>query len=525
MKNVTKVLCLLTALGMLAAMLAGCGTSAPAASAPASATTVATQAAAATAAPAETTVELKKVPLVVMVAGDRPKQQDEVLANIDKVTQGELNIDLQLNYFPWQDFANTVSLKASAGEEFDIYLNFYSELAGSISRKQCVALNDLLDKYGPDLKSQIPQYLWDSLTVGGKIYGVPSVYAMTEMGRGFLVRKDLRVKYNLPEITDMATLEQYLDAIAKNEPGVIPWLGGTLGTAVICDKSNVGHSVFTFGSDAAKFMYVNQDVRPLKVENYIKTDIFKKVWQENVKAYANGWFEKDFLSDNDRDGKFIAGKAAAMAGDLYNITDRQNALQKNVPTGELELAVINKDGKWVNTDPVNNYAQIYSLSKNPERAMMFLNWLRKDQKNYDLYMLGIEGVTYNLVGEKAEVPAGVNAADRFNPTPWFTMHFPYLRTWTSDPQSYVDALAFWNTLKPEAAPLSTFAYSGDNVKAEQAAVIKVWTEEEKPLELGMLSTQADYDKLVADLEQAGIQKIIDDTQKQIDAFVAANNIK
>ena len=519
MRKMVKFLSILVVVFMVATLAAACGRSSStnddAASTAGKDSTAATSTAAAPA--------LKKVPLIIMVAGTRPKQQDEVLANLNKVTENELNMDLKVNYIEWGDYINQVKLKSAGGEEFDIFLSFFSELAGNISRKQCIDLNDLLGQYGPDLKAQIPQNLWDTLTVDGKIYGIPAVYAMTEMGRGFLVRKDLRLKYNLPEITDLASEEKFLDTIAKNEPSIIPFLGTALDTPVICDKDSIGHSIYTFGP--ATLLYVNEDVRPLKVENYLKTDIWKKVWAEDIKAYESGWFEKDILSDTDRDGKFIAGKAAAMAGDLYNINDRLNALKKNVPDADIELAIINKEGTWQNIGPVNNFGMISSTSRNPERAMMFMNWLRKSQENYDLYMLGIEGVTYNMAGDKAEVPAGIDPTDKFAPTPWFTMHFPYLKLWTTDSPAYIDALNFWNSLKPESTPLQTFSYSSDNVSAEKAAIEKIGTDEVGPLQVGMLKAQADYEKVLADLDKAGMQKVIEDAQKQIDAFVAKNNIK
>lgn len=462
---------------------------------------------------------LKKVPLKIFVPGDKPKQQEEVLKEIDRVTENELNINLQVNYIPWGDYINQVKLKSAGGEIFDIYLSFFNELPGNITRKQCLPLNSLLDKYGPDIKKQIPKELWDSLTIEGEIYGIPAVYARTEMARGFLVRKDLREKYKLPEITDAATYMLFLDTIAKNEKDIIPMLGETL-NFILIDKDMVGHSLYTLGFDQFPYMYIDIDKKPFKVENYLQTDLFKKLWKEDIKAYQRGWIEKDILMDNDREGKFLAGKAASMGGDLYNIIDRQNALKKNVPTGEIELAIINKDGRWINMNPGNNFGMLSSTSKNPERAMMFMNWLRKSQENYDLYMLGIKGKTYNLVGDKAEVPPGTDPKDRYNPTPWFTMHMPYLRSWISDPPSYTEALKFWSSLKPENSELMGFSYSSDNVKAEKAAVEKICLEEGRPLQAGLLSSEEDYNKLLEDLDKAGLTKIIEDTQKQLDAYMA-----
>ncbi len=518
MKKKSRLMCALMAVCLIASLVAGCGSSSTDASTPA-VTTAAT-----TTAPADTTAaKLEKVPLTIMIAGDRPKQQDEVIANLNKITEAEINMDLKINYIPWGDYENTVKLKATAGEEFDIFLSFFSSLAGNIARKQCIALNDLLDKYGADLKQQISQDLWDTLTVDGNIYGVPAVYAMTEMGRGFLVRKDLREKYGLPEITDQETYNRFLDTIATKEKGIIPNLGE--GVYLPQDKSVIGHAIYRFGEAKLGYLYIDVDKTPFKVENYFKTELFKKEWQQNIEAMSKGWLEKDILNDMDRDGKFIAGKAASMGGDLYNINDRLNALKKNVPEAEIELAIINKEGRWVNLSPVNNFGMISSTSRNPERAVMFMNWLRKDQKNYDAYMLGIEGKTYVLKGDQAEVPEGTNPVDKFAPTPWFTMHFPYLRTWTTDSKAYIDALSFWTNLKPEANPIMTFSYTSENVKAEAAAVQKVVEEQGRPISCGLVTSQEAYDKFLADLDKAGMPAILEDTQKQLDEFMAKKNIK
>lgn len=465
---------------------------------------------------------LSQVPLTIYVAGDRPKQQDDVLRYIEEQTKNTLNIKLTVNYIPWGDYTNQVKLKAAAGENFDIFLTFFGELPGEIARKQAMDITSLVSKYGSDLKKAIPAALWSSVTVNGKIYGIPSVYPMTGMARGILVRKDLRLKYHLPEITDTKSLENFLAAVKKNNPEMIPFLGAGLG-CLNYDKANIGHYYYSFGGgDLASTMAIDVTKKPYKVVNASTTDLTKWQWAESAKAMKNGWFEKDILTDTDRDGKFIQGKAAAMGGDLFNINDRQNALVKNVPTGQVELAIINKNGPWYGTDPCNNFGAISTTSKNPERAVVFMNWLRKNPTNWNMYMLGKPGVTYNMKGDKAEVPKGTAPADRYAPTPWFAQQTNYAKFWTTDSQAYIDALSFWNKLKPIASPLSSFVYTDANVLAEETAVSKVVKEEGALINAGLVTDEASKAKYLKDLDDAGLPTIIKDAQKQIDAFMATH---
>lgn len=469
-----------------------------------------------------TKAKLPLAPITIYVAGDRPKQQDAVIKYIEDQTRNELNIKLTINYIPWGDYINQVKLKAAAGENFDIFLTFFSELPGDISRKQAMDITSLIKKDGADLKKVIPAGLWSSVTVNGKIYGIPSVYPMTGMGRGFLLRKDLRLKYGLPEVTDTKSLENYLAAVKKNNPEMIPFLGSGFGM-LNYDKANIKNYYFNFGGgDMANTLAIDVTKKPYKVVNAATTDLTKWQWKESQKAMENGWFEKDILTDTDRDGKFIQGKAAAMGGDLFNINDRQNALVKNVPTGVVELAIINKNGPWYGTDPCNNFGAISTTSKNPERAVMFMNWLRKNPTNWNTYMLGKPGLTYNMKGDKAEVPAGTDPSDKFAPTPWFMQQTNYAKFWTTDSQGYVDALNFWNKLKPIPSPLASFVYSDANVLAEETAVSKVYKEEGALINAGLVTSDADKAKYLKDLDDAGLPTIIKDAQKQIDAFMATH---
>ena len=63
--------------------------------------------------------------------------------------------------------------------------------------------------------------MWDAVRIDGKIFTVPATYK-EYVTNGFVWREDLRKKYNLPTPVDIATFEQYLDGIKKNEPSIQP---------------------------------------------------------------------------------------------------------------------------------------------------------------------------------------------------------------------------------------------------------------------------------------------------------------
>lgn len=513
MKKTSKFIGLLIIISLLASFTAGCGKKA------------ANQGTASTAPTGvQTAAPLEKVDLTLLVAGDQPPDQDAVIAEINKRTEKELNINLKVKYFPWADYQDKVKVMAAGGDKFDIYLDFLGNLPSAAARKQSIPLNDLLEKYGQDIKKVIPQAEFDGLAIDGKIQGVPALYPRASLGNSMAIRKDLRIKYGIPEITTLAIFEQYLDAIKKNEPNVIPFgVGAGRFTAQISRELDNGKNYYTWGSDILPAYSVDLSATPYKVENFFTTESFKKSMEWGRKAYKNGWFEKDLLTQKDDQGLFKSGKSAATPADMFNINDLVPTLAKNIPGATVEQVFFKKDQPLFNQGPTNNYSAISGTSKNPERAMMFLNWLLKDQANYDLYMYGIEGKHYTLKGDLLELPAGTDLANRpYNPTPWFIYNTKYHRALTTDAPQFTEALNFWKTAKIADNPLFTFSFNADPVKTEYAQIQKVIQEVAMPIVTGVSGTDAAYKKLLDQLDKAGMKTVLAEAQKQIDAYVAAN---
>ncbi|QGQ99396.1 extracellular solute-binding protein [Paenibacillus psychroresistens] len=532
MKMASKFTSLLIIIGLLASFAAGCTKKDSAQ--PSATTAPETTKQAETAAPADTAApapadtpapELKKVDLTLLVAGDQPPDQDAVLAEINKRTEKELNINLKVIYFPWADYQEKVKVMAAGGDNFDIYLDFFGNLPSAAARKQSIPLNDLIEKYGQDIKKVIPQSEFDGLSIDGKIQGIPALYPRASLGNSMAIRKDLREKYNIPEVTSLAIFEQYLDAIKKNEPSMIPFgVGSGRFGAQIGREIDDGKYIYGWGSDAYPAYVVDVTSSPYKVMNSFESDTYKKTMEWGRKAYKNGWFEKDVLTQKDDQGLFKSGKSAAAPADMFNINDLVPQLAKNVPGGIVEQVIFKKDMPLFNTGPTNNYSAISGTSKNPERAMMFLNWLLKDQANYDLYMYGIEGKHYTLKGDLIELPAGTDLANRpYNPTPWFIYNTKFHRALTTDTPQFSAALAFYKTAQVKDNPLFTFSFNADPVKTEYAQIQKVIEELAMPVLAGVLGTDADYQKLLVQVDKAGMKTVLAEAQKQIDEYLAKNN--
>ena len=92
--------------------------------------------------------KLEPYELVILVAGDEPKDQQTVLDAVQEKVKDTLNVTLKVQYYPWADYQEKNKMMANAGDKFDIYLNFGSDILPAYQqRKQAIKLNDLLDQF------------------------------------------------------------------------------------------------------------------------------------------------------------------------------------------------------------------------------------------------------------------------------------------------------------------------------------------------------------------------------------------
>ncbi len=174
-------------------------------------------------------------------------------------------------------------------------------------------------------------------------------------------------------------------------------------------------------------------------------------------------------------------------------------------------------------DLTNSMLVISRTSKDPARAMMFINLLFSDKQIKNLLDWGIENKHYKKIGENQ-----IDFADGVTPE---TSGYTGLAQWAMGGSQFLDYL--WANEAPDkwqkmeefnnsAKPMKTlgWTYDMEAVKTEVATIINVWKTYGEPIQEGIVNYDQHYPKMKKALETAGIQKIIDDGQAKLDAYLA-----
>jgi len=455
-----------------------------------------------------------------VLPGDAPKDLAGVQKAIeDKMHADGLDLKLEFTYFPWDQYTNKLNLIAASGEDYDLAWTHVSWLSQIASKHVVAPLNEWLEKYGQDLKKNIPNANWLSASIDQQIYGIPTLVPTAENNNFFAVRADLREKYNLPEIKTLADFEAYLDAVKKNEPDMVPIANdGNRGLL-----REFGDVYLPVGDMVVGPAYIDPADPELKVKNFYESEIFKNIVVTKRKWYTNGWMPKDAQEIKDPEAALNNGKIAAIWSNVLKTTERIDAFKKTMPNGKLEEVFLNPGNPKYVFEAASNLLSVFSTSKNPAAAVAFVNWFRSSQENYDLVSYGVKDVNYKLDGTAVSTE-GIAENQSYNQVYWAWDDIRMKHFSKNVDQTLTDVLKSWDQNAVEA-PMLGFRFNADPVKSEMSQINAVEREYVDPAYAGF----TDYDKFFPDfkskLQSAGIDKVIAEMQNQLNDFMAKKAAK
>ncbi|MFD0676630.1 MULTISPECIES: extracellular solute-binding protein [unclassified Paenibacillus] len=261
-------------------------------------------------------------------------------------------------------------------------------LVQAIEAGTFLPLNDLIDKYGPNLKKKIPEAAWEEQKFSdGKVYSLPE-FLSNPSRKAAIIRKDLLDKAKLPV---PKTVEEYLNVLREFKK---------MGLS----QPFVGREKFNF-SDMFLGAY---DVMPTQwtlgpngepVPKFFNVANMEKAINTYKTMYDEGLMTKDFATQQFADYKraIITGQGGLFTANAADVLSYDVQLKQNVPDGKLEIVpsptgTDGKGGSTLSGTVIRGY-MINKKAKNPERIIQFFDWMLSDEAD-NFFSYGIEGTDY-----------------------------------------------------------------------------------------------------------------------------------
>lgn len=449
---------------------------------------------------------------------------EEHLNKLNEVLTEKINAEIDPLMVSWGDYKTKLPMVWSSGEAYDItYTANWASYFTEGSRGAFMNINELFPTYAPLTYAEMTGYdILETTKINGNLYMVPN-YIPDYTTFVYQYREDLRKKYDCPEIVDYDTLNTYLQAIKDNEPGMMP-LGNNSTEAMMTQTwlNEMDWARPIEYGNAGVFSYDLKD--PTKVFNLVETPEYEE-WVKKCRE----WYEKGFWSQSimaettsSRDN-FQAGKVACLVQNFSNANGNYQQMINDTNPG-WEIGYWSSDlasGATERIAATNNGVAIGTRSKNPERAMMFIELMYQDREVYDILMNGLEGITFEADRDAGVkwIPEGVDSTttNLKNLGMGFGVQKWYLGSLNDDPK--VDELKEAYDKVGVFPGLAGFNLDQEPIAAEIAALKSVCDEYKVPLEKGVVDPETGLADLRAQLKQAGVDKVMEEINRQIAEYL------
>jgi putative aldouronate transport system substrate-binding protein len=174
------------------------------------------------------------------------------------------------------------------------------------------------------------------------------------------------------------------------------------------------------------------------------------------------------------------------------------------------------------TSGVANQWFIAHNSIQPAKAMQVLNEMYINSELEDTFVNGLEGehFIYDKANGVIDYPEGVDASNTtYSSVAWAWLNELITTPWASDGKNiWTETVAFNKSARNSLA--KGFMWDNFNVLNEIAACNNVKAKYQMALECGMLDPDEALPKYLQELKDAGVDAIIAEKQKQLDAWLA-----
>lgn len=432
----------------------------------------------------------------------------------NKIIKEKINAEVEFIPVEFGSYDQKLQVINAGRDEYDISFtsNWLNNYYQNVEKGNIIALDELLPEYAPELYQQIDQKFWDGVRVQGKIYGVINQQILAREGGWSVPEKFAQeFNYDVSQIVTLEDVEEWIRLVQSKYPEC-----NTLPASIWPTYAQmVGIEEF-LGESAPSAIRYNEEGKPV-VFNQFLSDEFKEYIQTRKKWNEEGLTQKVLVEPENAVEQYkndqIITPIGAMNTYKPGLEDETEAQTKVRPVfNRIGGALLTTSGAAASLN------SIADTSKNPERTMMLLNLVNTDKELYNLLSFGIEGRHYTKL---SDTRIELSEENRYIVANWAigSVYNSYLygnqadTTWEETKEINNNATI---------SPIYGFAPNLTPVNVQLTNCKTAVKEYLDTLDQGVGDTDDLYPKFIQKLEDAGVQEVIDEMQKQIDEWYEAN---
>ena len=451
-----------------------------------------------------------------------PRDLQQVQDAINEILNADIGVNLTLEPIDFGAYNDRMQLRLAAGETCDIIFTapWTNSYTNNVANGVLLELDDLLKEEAPGLWASMPESTWDAARINNNIYGVINQQIFPKPW-GVHVRADLLEKYDfsLETVTQWEDMEPFLEAVRDGE-GITPvYAEDSAGGSSLWRAQYYGYDPL---DDGIGFIGIKADDETLTVVNLVETTEYREAANLSKAWVDAGYFPSELRPRDEARAAFRAGQFAMG----YHVEKPGNDVEMQTAVGWEFVSKNLTDPLILDTAGATaTLNAICASSEHPVEAMRVLEKLNTDVEVYNLLSRGIEGVHWVWEDEAAQVityPDGVDATNNgYEPnTDWmFGNQFnAYYRS-----EAQVGAWEATKEMNDTAYPSQAlgFVVNREPIQTEIAQITAILEELGRPIANGWVAYDEAAPEMLERMEAAGAQTIIDEVQRQLNDWKAA----
>ncbi|WP_409346375.1 extracellular solute-binding protein [Paenibacillus sp. MBLB4367] len=295
--------------------------------------------------------------------------------------------DVVYEQLPAENGDEKLNLLMANKEPYDIMKLSSAQFAKLVSSGALEPLDDLLNKYGKNLKASISQESWDAVKVDGKIYAIPETGSGVTVSQSLVVRQDWMDELGLKIPTTADELYNVLKTI-KDKKKIIPLTGGK--APVLPDIASTFGVTTTWKDSGGKLIHAVEDPG---MKDYLTF---------MLKLYKEGLIDTEWpVNTADKAmQKMTSGQAAMFSLSWWIAPNLVNPFKKNFPNVALTTIpnLKNKEGKAQvlgTGTAVGWFISVPKFAKNKEEAIKYMD-MKLQPDIFKELAIGKEGVHHTF---------------------------------------------------------------------------------------------------------------------------------
>ena len=435
----------------------------------------------------------------IHTSGSVQEGWDQVTAALDEYTSEKIGVVAEWSLLP--DYGNQINTIIASGEKYDACFtsNWLNPYNVNVSKGAYMDITDLLPEVTPTLYESYPDYLWGGVSVNNRIYAIPNQQIVARQ-IGFWAPKEI-VEATGTDVYAGKKLTDFKEYFQK----AYDQFGAT--TIGVSFSQAAEYCAYEYVSDYLACGAISMNDETAQVVNFYETDEWKSLMEETKQIRELGVVKAE--EANDRQAMKVSG--------LYGGTYKPGVEAEESNVYGIDIVYSPTDIEpYVSTSNVTGTLwAVSNNSQNPEETLKYLELLEIDPYVINLITYGIEGVHYEKVSDNVIKPIeGVSYMQQS--WAWGNVFNTYTLE-TQDEDVWEQTKKMNDNAK--RSPILGFGFNSEPVKNELVNVNTVVTEYS-----GILTDERDMDELyeqfIADLKTAGVDKVIEEMQKQINDFLA-----